>query len=184
MKQILSMIGLLVAVATSLTAQGLKPAAGNPVIVLETVKGTIEIELFVKDAPKTVARLLTLVKQNFYRGQRFHRVEPNFLIQIGDPATRDFTKRARWGSGGSGETIGVAEITKQHRHVRGAVGMAHAGRPERADSQFYIMRSARPGLDGRYAIVGRVISGMDIVDKTAVTDMVKSVSVKGEARQP
>jgi cyclophilin family peptidyl-prolyl cis-trans isomerase len=62
--------------------------------------------------------------------------------------------------------------------------MAHAGRPERADSQFYIMRSARPSLDGRYAIVGRVISGMDIVDKTAATDMVKRVSVKGEARQP
>jgi cyclophilin family peptidyl-prolyl cis-trans isomerase len=162
----------------------LKPAPGNPVVVLETVKGTIEIELFAKDAPKTVARLLTLVKQNFYRGQRFHRVEPKFLIQLGDPATRDFTKRAQWGRGGSGESIGVAEITRGHRHVRGAVGMAHAGRPERADSQFYIMRGARPSLDGRYAIVGRVISGMDVVDKTAANDLVRRVSVKAEARQP
>jgi peptidyl-prolyl cis-trans isomerase B (cyclophilin B) len=161
-----------------------KPASANPVLLFETVKGNFEIELFAKDAPKTVARLLTLVRDNFYRGQRFHRVEPNFLIQIGDPATRDFTRRARWGQGGSGESIGVAEIAKQHRHVRGAVGMAHAGRPERADSQLYIMRAARPGLDGKYAIVGRVISGMDVVDRIALTDMVRRVSVKGEARQP
>ena len=167
-----------------LGAQAKKPAPGNPVIVFETVKGNIEIELFAKDAPKTVARLLTLVRDNFYRGQRFHRVEPNFLIQIGDPATRDFTRRARWGQGGSGESIGVAEISKQHRHVRGAVGMAHAGRPERADSQMYIMRAARPGLDGKYAIVGRVISGMDVVDRIALTDMVRKVSVKGGAPQP
>ena len=176
---------VLCAVCTAaLNAQAPKPAPGNPVIVIETVKGTIEIELFAKDAPKTVARLLTLVREHFYRGLRFHRVEPNFLVQIGDPATRDFTKRNIWGSGGSGQSIGVAEIARQRRHVRGAVGMAHAGRPERADSQFYIMRGARPALDGKYAIVGRVISGMDVVDKLALTDMVRKVSVKGEGPQP
>jgi cyclophilin family peptidyl-prolyl cis-trans isomerase len=167
-----------------LGAQAAKPAAGNPVIVLETVKGTIEIELFAKEAPKSVERLLTLVGQNFYRGQRFHRVEPNFLIQIGDPASRDFTKRARWGQGGSGQAIGVAEIVRTRRHVRGAVGLAHAGRPERADSQFYIMRGARPGLDGKYTIVGRVIAGMDVVDKTELNDMVRRAFVKAGAPQP
>lgn len=184
MKRIATLILLCAGLGVSLGAQTVKPAPGNPVIVIETVKGTIEIELFAKDAPKTVAHLLTLVRQNFYRGQRFHRVEPNFLIQIGDPATRDFTKRARWGQGGSGQPIGVAEIVKHRRHVRGAVGMAHGGRAERADSQFYIMRGARPSLDGKYAIVGRVISGMDIVDKTALTDLVRKVSVKGEGPQP
>ena len=181
--------------AAALGAQGIKPAAGpppgarsaqggNPVVVIETMKGNIEIELFAKDAPKSVARLLTLVRENFYRGLRFHRVEPNFLVQIGDPATRDFRRRGMWGRGGSGQSIGVAEIAKQHRHVRGAVGLAHSGRPERADSQFYIMRGARPALDGKYAIVGRVISGMDVVDKLALTDMVRKVSVKGEVPQP
>lgn len=165
-------------------AQGLKPAPGNPVIAIETVKGTIEIELFAKDAPKTVARLVTLVRQNFYRGQRFHRVEPNFLIQVGDPNTRDFTKRARWGSGGSGRQLGVAEIVRTRRHVRGAVGMAHAGDPKRADSQFYILRGARPALDGKYAIVGRVISGMEIVDRTELNDMIRRAYVKAEAPQP
>jgi peptidyl-prolyl cis-trans isomerase B (cyclophilin B) len=153
-------------------------------VVLETVKGTIEIELFTKDAPKTVARLLTLFRDNFYRGQRFHRVEPNFLVQVGDPATRDFTKRGRWGQGGSGKSIGVAEVSKRLHHVRGAVGMAHGSSPAYADSQFYIMRAARPSLDGKYAIVGRVINGMDVVDRLALNDMIRKVSVREAARQP
>ncbi|MDQ3070353.1 MAG: peptidylprolyl isomerase [Acidobacteriota bacterium] len=184
MKRTILLALAFVSAIASAGAQAPKPAPGNPVIVVETVKGTIEIELFAKDAPKTVARLLTLVRQNFYRGQRFHRVEAGFLIQAGDPSTRDFTKRARWGSGGSGQQIGVAEIARAHRHLRGAVGMAHAGRPERADSQFYIMRAALPGLDGKYAIVGRVLSGMDIVDRTELNDMIRKVSVRGEARRP
>lgn len=170
--------------AAGLPADAQRGAPGNPVIAIETVKGTIEIELFAKDAPKTVARLLTLVRQNFYRGQRFHRVEPNFLIQVGDPGTRDFTKRARWGSGGSGQQLGVAEIAKTRRHVRGAVGMAHAGDPKRADSQFYILRGARPALDGKYAIVGRVIAGMEIVDRTELNDMIRRAYVKAEAPLP
>ncbi|MBA3948372.1 MAG: peptidylprolyl isomerase [Acidobacteria bacterium] len=174
----------LIALLLLLFAQAVTPAPGNPVVVIETVKGTIEIELFAKDAPKSVERLLTLVRKNFYRGQRFHRVETNFLIQVGDPATRDFTKRARWGSGGSGTPIGVAEIAKTRKHVRGAVGLAHAGSAKNADSQFYIMRGARPSLDGKYAIVGRVISGMSIVDSTALNDMIKRAYVKGEAPQP
>lgn len=174
----------LIALLMLLFTQAATPAPGNPVIVIETVKGTIEIELFAKDAPKSVERIVALVRQNFYRGQRFHRVEPNFLIQVGDPATRDFTKRARWGSGGSGRPIGVAEIVKTRKHVRGAVGLAHAGSAKNADSQFYIMRAARPALDGKYAIIGRVISGMDVVDRTALNDMIRKVSVKGGAPQP
>ena len=174
----------LIALLLLLVAQSSRPAAGNPVIVIETVKGAIEIELFAKDAPKTTERLLTLVRQNFYRGQRFHRVEPGFLIQVGDPATRDFTKRARWGSGGSGKPIGVAEIVKTRRHVRGAVGMAHGGSATAADSQFYIMRAARPSLDGKYTIVGRVLTGMNIVDTTALNDMIRKAYVKGEGQQP
>ena len=174
----------LIALLLLVMAQAAKPAPGNPVVVIETVKGTIEIELYAKEAPKTVAHLLALVRQNFYRGQRFHRVEPGFLIQVGDPATRDFTKRARWGTGGSGTPVGVAEIVKARRHVRGAVGMAHRGSAAAADSQFYIMRAARPALDGKYAIVGRVLSGMDVVDSTALNDMVRKAFVKGEGQQP
>lgn len=173
-----------IALLLVLLGQAATPAPGNPVVVIETVKGAIEIELYAKDAPKTVARLVQLVRENFYRGQRFHRVEPKFLIQVGDPATRDFTKRARWGAGGSGRSIGIAEIVKTRRHVRGAVGMAHAGNPAAADSQFYIMRAARPSLDGKYTIVGRVLSGMDVVDRTALNDMIRKAYVKGEGRRP
>jgi len=164
-------------------AQGTKPAPGNPVVVLETVKGVIEIELFENDAPKSVAQIVRLANQNFYRGQRFHRAERS-LVQTGDPNSRDFTKRNVWGSGGSGKQIGVAEISKARKHVRGAVGLAHAGNPVRADSQFYIMKAASPSLDGKHAVIGRVISGMDVVDKLAVGDMIRKVSVKGAVPQP
>ena len=168
----------LIALLLVLFVQAARPAPGNPVVVIETVKGTIEIELYAKDAPKTVAHLLTLVRQNFYRGQRFHRVEPGFLVQVGDPATRDFTKRARWGTGGSGKPIGVAEIGKTRRHAPGTVAMAHSGDPKFADSQFYIVMQPRPGLDGKYTIFGRVTSGMDVVKKLKRADILKRASVK------
>src|SRR6188768_2685721 len=82
------------------------PGAG-PVVVLETVKGTIEFETYPEEAPKTVARVLELVKKNFYTGLRFHRAEPNFLIQIGDQVSRDMSRIDYWGRAGSGTPIGV-----------------------------------------------------------------------------
>lgn len=167
-----------------------KPAAGpqaqkspgvGPVVVLETVKGTIEFETYPEDAPKTVARVLELVKKNFYNGQRFHRAEPNFVVQIGDPTSRDMSQEAWWGRSprsGTGVPIGVSEITKKRRHVAGSVGMAHAGDPKMADSQFYIVIQPRPGLDGKYTVFGRVISGMDVVQKIKKTDVLKRAYVK------
>src|SRR5688500_16054469 len=96
------------------------PGAG-PVIVLETAKGVIEIETYPDEAPKTVAHVLGLVKKGFYHGLRFHRAEPGFVIQIGDPQTRDMTKQSSWGTGNSGTSVGVAEITKKRKHGPGAV---------------------------------------------------------------
>ena len=98
-------------------------------IVLETVKGTIEFETYPEEAPKTVARIVELVKKNFYNGLRFHRAEPNFVIQVGDPVSRDMSRQTWWGRQGSGTPIGVAEITKKRRHVVGTVSMAHGGTP-------------------------------------------------------
>jgi peptidyl-prolyl cis-trans isomerase B (cyclophilin B) len=159
-----------------------KPTPGaGPVIVVDTVKGTFEFETYPDDAPKSVEQILRLVKRNFYNGQRVHRVEPNFVVQFGDPKTRDMTKRDSWGQtagGGSGKPVGVAEISKKHLHVKGAVGMAHAGDPAQADSQIYVMLSTKPALDGKYAVIGQVISGMDVVLKLQVTDVIKKVSVK------
>ncbi len=154
------------------------PGAG-PVIVVETEKGTFEFETYPNEAPKTVAHIIGLVNKRFYNGQRVHRVVPGFVIQMGDPATRDMTKQAAWGSGGSGTPIGVAEISKTRTHVRGAVAMAHAGDAAKADSQFYVTLAAVPRLDADYTVFGKIISGMDVVLKIAQTDRIVRVTVRG-----
>jgi cyclophilin family peptidyl-prolyl cis-trans isomerase len=84
-----------------------------------------------------------------------------------------------WGrKPGVGNPIGVAEITKKRRHVPGSVGMAHAGDPKSAETQFYIIIQPRPGLDGKYTVFGKVVSGMDVVQKIRKADMLKKASVK------
>jgi cyclophilin family peptidyl-prolyl cis-trans isomerase len=153
------------------------PGAG-PVIVVETVKGTFEFETYPNEAPKTVARIVELVNKRFYNGLRVHRVVPNFVVQLGDPTTRDMTKQAEWGRYGSGTPIGVAEITKTRTHVRGAVAMAHLDDPTKADSQWYVTLSPQPRLDGKYTVFGKVISGMDVVTKLQVTDRIIRVTVR------
>ena len=178
--------GLTIAAAQTPRPAAPKPAAAPaakagpaPVIVLDTVKGAIEIETFPDGAPKTVQHIVALVKKNFYNGMRFHRVEPNFLVQVGDPQSRDMSREAWWGRGpGSGNPIGAAEITKKRRHAPGTVAMAHIGDPKLADSQFYIIIQPRPGLDGKYTIFGRVTSGMDVVGKLKKADILKRASVK------
>src|SRR5215203_3912528 len=120
--------------AAAARPQQKSPGAG-PTLVLETAKGTIEIETYPEEAPKTVARVVELVKKNFYNGLRFHRAEPNFVIQVGDPVSRDVSRQSWWGRQGSGKPIGVAEITKKRRHVAGAVAMAHTGNAVLAESQ-------------------------------------------------
>jgi peptidyl-prolyl cis-trans isomerase B (cyclophilin B) len=154
-----------------------KPAAGaGPVLVVETVKGTIEIQTFPADAPKTVEHILALVKRNFYNGHRVHRMIPGFVVQFGDPQSRDMTKRDRWGSGGSGRSIGVPEIKR--KHVPGAVAVAHIGDPKLADSQIYISFAAQPKLDRDFTVFGQVTSGMDVARKLAVNDIIRRVTVK------
>lgn len=154
------------------------PGAG-PVVVVETEKGTFEFETYPNEAPKTVAHILGLINKRFYNGQRVHRVVPGFVIQMGDPQTRDMTKQAAWGTGGSGTTVGAAEISKIRRHVRGAVAMAHAGDAAKADSQFYVTLADVHRLDPDYTVFGKVISGMDVVTKIVVTDRIVRVTVRG-----
>src|SRR5436190_22028660 len=107
--------GTVIALTTVAGAQQKSPGAG-PIIVLETVKGRIEFETYPEEAPKTVARIVELVKKGFYNGQRFHRADPNFVIQVGDPVTRDVSRIDWWGRQGSGKPIGVAEITKKRKN--------------------------------------------------------------------
>jgi cyclophilin family peptidyl-prolyl cis-trans isomerase len=159
------------------------PGAG-PVIVLDTSKGVIEFETYPNEAPKTVAHILNLAKRGFYNGQRVHRVAPNFVVQFGDPQTRDMTKKDLWGRGpgaGSGKPVGVAEPHKNRGHKLGSVAMAHAGNPAQADSQMYITLRPTPELDGKYTVFGQVISGMDVVRKIEIGDVIKKASVKAPA---
>jgi cyclophilin family peptidyl-prolyl cis-trans isomerase len=155
------------------------PGAG-PVVVVETAKGTFEFETYPKDAPKTVEHILALVKKNFYNGQRFHRVVEDFVVQWGDPKTKDMRQRGEWGTGGSGSPIGVAEISKTRKHKLGAVAMGHAGDPARADSQMYVVTGPATHLDGGYTIFGQVISGMDVVMKIRQNDTVTKMSIRAE----
>lgn len=154
------------------------PGAG-PVVVVETVKGTFEFETYPNEAPKTVERILALISKRFYNGQRVHRVEPGFVVQMGDPTSRDMTKQDWWGRQGSGTPVGVAEISKLRKHVRGAVSLAHSGNATRGDSQFFITLTPQPKLDGQFAVFGKIISGMDVVGKLAVTDRIIRVTVRG-----
>jgi peptidyl-prolyl cis-trans isomerase B (cyclophilin B) len=158
------------------------PGAG-PVIVVETVKGTFAFETYPDEAPKTVDHVLRLVKRGFYNGLRVHRAVPGFIMQFGDPQTRDMTRREWWGRGdaaGSGRPVGVAELSKKHLHGRGAVAMAHSGNPANADAQFYVTLGPQPRLNGKYAVFGRVIEGIDVPAKLQVGDIVKRVTVRNE----
>ena len=152
---VLNCAALLAAQATSV----------GPVIVVETSKGTFAFETYPREAPKTVAHVVALVRRGFYDGQRVHRAIPGFLAQWGDPRSRDPEKEADWGRGleaSSGESIGAAEISRKRLHVAGAVAMAHPGRPAAADSQIYVTLTARSDLDGYYAVFGQVIEGVDV----------------------
>ena len=177
MKLSVCVLALVLAVPMAATAQEKSPGAG-PIIVLDTAKGVIEIETYPEEAPKTVAHIVALIKRGFYNGLRFHRAEPGFVIQVGDPMTRDMSKQDSWGRGNSGKPIGVAEIAKKRTHIAGAVGMGHSGSAKDADSQIYITLRAAPTLNGKYTVFGRVIKGLDVAAKIQKTDVLKKASIR------
>jgi peptidyl-prolyl cis-trans isomerase B (cyclophilin B) len=146
--------------------KGGKKVKQTAVITMEK-GGEINIEFFPEDAPKTVENFVTLAKKGFYDGVTFHRVEPNFVVQGGDPKGN--------GTGGPGYTI-KDEFNKQ-KHVRGVVAMARTQAPNSAGSQFYITLAPAHFLDNQYTVFGRVTSGMEIVDKIKVGDKMKSVKI-------
>jgi cyclophilin family peptidyl-prolyl cis-trans isomerase len=178
------LLGALLAAAV-LPAPQISPGVG-PVIVLDTAKGVIEFETYPEDAPKTVAQIVALVKRGFYDGLRFHRADSTFgLVQIGDPQSRNLLMREWWGRAASGEPIGAAEITKKRRHVRGAVAMAYPGTdPRSADSQFFINLTPHPEWDSRYAVFGRVITGMEVADKIQPAEVLTRAYVREAPATP
>jgi len=161
-------------------AKGAPAAPAGPVIVMETAKGNIEITTFPEDAPKSHAHVMELVRRSFYRGQRIQYVQAN-AVQFGDPLTKDMTKRDLWGSGGSGQAVGVKETSKR-KFDKGTVILYYRTGypPTTADSQLLILKLANPTIEGKYAPIGRVTAGMDVADKLEVADVIKKMYVKGE----
>jgi len=155
-------------------------APPGPAVTIETVKGAFTIQFNRVDAPKSVDHIVALIKRNFYRGQRIHRVEAS-LVQFGDPTSRDVSQRDWWGRGGSGAPIGVAEISAR-KHVRGAVALANTGNAKNADSQLYICKAPMPSLDGKYTIVGTVTKGMEVVDRLQIADVLRQVTLTDPGR--
>ena len=173
-------IGLLVSPTTVTTQTGKTPP--KPTLIIETAKGNIEVEL-VDDAATSVAHITALANRGFYRGQRFHWVQPG-VIQFGDPLSRDLTKSAEWGSGGSGprmtnKPLGVAELSKKP-FPRGTVGLAYrvGSKPENADSQIFILTAPNANMIGKYVQIGKISKGLNIADKIEARDVIKSVTVR------
>ena len=132
-------------------------------VVIKTGFGDIKFSLLPDIAPETVRNFVTLAKKGFYDGTLFHRVIPGFMIQGGDPNTKDPNKKSQWGMGGTGNTIN-AEFSSRS-HLRGIVSMARATDPNSADSQFFIVTSDSTFLDKQYTVFGEVVEGMDAADK-------------------
>ncbi len=125
--------------------------------IFETDKGTIEIELFEKDAPLAVANFEKLCSQGFYDGLSFHRVISNFMVQGGDPLSKTLPPGdRRIGTGGPGYTIKCETKGNPHKHQNGTLSMAHAGK-DTGGSQFFITHSPQPHLDGVHTVFGQVI---------------------------
>lgn len=169
--------------AACLAARGHLAAQSEtaPLVVVETSKGSFSFVTFPDEAPRTVAHIVGLAKAGFYDGQRIHRAIPGFVVQFGDPQSRDLSKRELWGRGeaaSSGAPIGVAEITKRRPNLSGAVGIAHMGEPAKGDSQIYITLDRRADLDGQYAVFAQVVAGADVLPRLQPGDEIIRVFVR------
>ena len=131
--------------------------------IIKTKHGEIQIKFFPELAPKHVENFIKLAKEGFYDGTIFHRVIPNFMIQGGDPNTKDTRKKETYGQGGPGYMI-KAEFSDTP-HKRGIVSMARANEPDTAGSQFFIVVEDSRFLDRKYTVFGEVIRGMGVADK-------------------
>jgi peptidyl-prolyl cis-trans isomerase B (cyclophilin B) len=157
-----------------------KPAAAKEVAIIKTSAGEMVIEFWPDVAPKTVENFITLAKKGFYDGTAFHRIVKNFMIQGGDPLTKDAAKEAKWGTGDPGYKI-KAEFSEK-KHERGVISMARGPHPDSAGCQFFICLDAAPFLDGKYTAFGKLLKGEDVLLKLGETPV--GPSPGGENSKP
>lgn len=139
--------------------------SNNEVAVIKTSQGEMVVEFWSDVAPKTVENFKTLAKKGFYDGTCFHRVIKGFMIQGGDPLTKDDANAARWGTGDPGYKI-KAEFNA-NSHVRGVLSMARSSDPDSAGSQFFICHGDASFLDRKYTAFGKLLKGDDVLEKIA-----------------
>jgi dolichyl-diphosphooligosaccharide--protein glycosyltransferase len=154
----------------------------SEIAVINTTQGPIEIEFFSNAAPNHVANFIDLANSGFYDGTLFHRIVPDFVIQGGDPNTKgDDSDRSTWGQGGPDQTV-PGEFN-DIPHTRGIVSMARAQDPDSAGSQFFIVLEENEStreLNMKYTVFGRVISGLDIVDRIAALQTVGGTGLNAD----
>lgn len=147
---------------------------------IQTSKGTMKVTLFEEDAPNTVENFVTLAKKGYYDGLAFHRVIPNFVIQGGDPYSKDMSD-PRVGTGGPGYTIKCELTGGNQQHDKGVLSMAHAGR-DTGGSQFFIChnRTNTKHLDRQHTCFGKVVEGVDIIDTIRQGDKIEKIIIHEE----
>jgi cyclophilin family peptidyl-prolyl cis-trans isomerase/HEAT repeat protein len=138
----------------------------SPHVFIETAKGTVEFELAVLDAPQTASNFMALTARGFFNGLQIHRVVPNFVVQDGDPR----------GDGEGGPGYSIRDELNERPFLRGTVGMALSGK-DTGGSQFFIAHSPQPHLDAKYTVFGRVVNGMEVVDRIQAGDVIQRVRV-------
>jgi peptidyl-prolyl cis-trans isomerase B (cyclophilin B) len=166
MKLLLS-LSVALAMAAPFSLRAAEISAADDVAVIETSQGTMVAEFWPDVAPKTVENFKKLSNAKFYDGTAFHRILAGFMMQGGDPLTKDVANEALFGTGDPGYKI-PAEFNKR-KHTRGVLSMARSSDPDSAGSQFFIMFGDAPFLDGQYTTFGKVISGEDVIAKIEKT---------------
>ena len=149
------------------------------IATFETTKGTITAELYPAEAPKTVANFEKLANEGFYDGVKFHRVIPDFVVQGGDPLSRDLPAGdRRIGTGGPGWQIPCETAGNPHRHTIGALSMAHAGKNTGGSQFFMVLSEANTRhLDGVHTVFGQITGGIDVMNSIVQNDAMTSVRV-------
>ncbi len=162
------------------SAAGKAGAAADEVAVMETSKGRMVVEFWAKEAPKTVANFKKLARQGYFDGTGFHRIIKGFMIQGGDPNSKN-PKASNLGTGDPGYKID--DEFNSHRHEKGVLSMANSGTPNSGGSQFFIVHGMASSLDGAYTAFGRVFEGIDVLDIIANTPVGPSPN-GGEMSKP
>ncbi|MEW6305817.1 MAG: peptidylprolyl isomerase [Verrucomicrobiota bacterium] len=150
------------------------------VAIIKTTAGEMVVEFWADVAPKTVENFKKLAREGFYDGTAFHRIIKGFMIQGGDPLTKDAAQEHRWGTGGPGHKV-KAEFNDR-KHQRGVISMARAADPNSAGSQFFICLADAPFLDRQYTAFGVLVKGDDVLGKLG--DSPVAMSSGGERSKP